>query len=224
MLIEHGYDFFVVDDRCQFWVLNYEGAGSIRRGTLTDGDIQTISDSLQLSQWLHHAGSYECNWFDGPWWNYQFRGVSVHSDSVGRDWESIEWMIREVHDIIVRLYDRGEPMDGAVRYTLVTHPQLVLMAPDDYYRNSADWPLAISANDLAVHLGEEGWSDSIHQAEGADADSLRAIGRDHRNGIRGNPSTKFSPVVDREGTHYQLFMRDVLPFDASDWSLLTRPR
>ncbi len=214
VLYENGTRFLIIDEQFHFWVQT-EPFGDVRTGTLSADEAQMLREKLRLDQWSEYVGiySYPSSCVGGASvWKFQCRTkvVDMSSCTASNPAEQVMWLRDEVQSTIADLHAIGCPSSGPVRFTLVTRPEAD--PSNDIYSNAMLWPLSAPAATYAVSIPDTSHA-SPHYASGTEANSLRAIAVRRRNEEISRPWAGFAPIKDADGNLYELFVRDMLPFE-----------
>ena len=210
---ENGIPFLIVDEQCRFWV-HKQTLGDVRSGTLNTHMLRSLWEHLQLAHWSEYAGQYGSQHDQGTWWRFQYDGslvgISVNGLST-EDAKRIAWLLDGIRASVGLLHEHGDPVGGSVRFVLVDDSEAGGVTT--HYEDAAYWPLPEPAASWAVSVGEANLNAAARRVDGADADSLRQTVDRYRNAYRTLPGIGFVPVKDDVGGYYQLYLRDMLPFE-----------
>jgi hypothetical protein len=207
MLAQNGWSFLLVDGSCIAWVLK-DYAGRLVRAALSAADENELATTLSLSTWDNISVPAGGGCFDAPGISFHFADRRLSGPSCGVPANSAWKQLNDAgNQEISRVAALGSPWDGDVRYLLLQEAT----APDN--RGAVTWPLASSLSAIAVPSSQMFTyrPEAILLATGEDAAKVRAL----RTIPRADATAyyNFTRVTDAGGGTYQLFVRDVLPFE-----------
>ena len=214
VLYENGTHALVVDRSCGYAV---RGGlwNEARMGPLTQEDVSSLEETAQLSKWADVQGSYCYAAFDGPDFVFWYRGATIWIRACGYPGGPAPALDpREpLRTFAANLYSRGAALAGPVRFALVRRTAELRPGEEDKFRGGQPWPLAgAPANVAAMPSQTEPYPlVPIHVASGADAVTLGSLRAALLAGTIGNG--QFIPIVENDGALYELYVRDVLPFE-----------
>jgi hypothetical protein len=206
----------LVDGTCRYHV---RGGlwNEARTGTLSAQDLERLSAQLRYPEWPRLAGRYCVGAFDLPAQHFWFDRAAIVKVPCGTGDTPIRFDPQAPSiEVGKALYQKGLPIDGAARFALVA----TLPAPpanmQSRYRGAEPWPLASDPRMLTPHVTGMGPQPiPIHRVDGADAATLRRLRVRMLAGEigEGGPVPAFIPIRQPNGQLYELYVRDVLPFE-----------
>lgn len=217
LLSENGFLFLYVRGDCRAWVKESDSWGTVRSLDLGQERASRLFEALELSSWHAARGIYSGGSFDAADWVLATPATRIEcrTGCAGSGVPSAVTTItaRLVAQISV-LADAGTPLDGAVRFLAVRDEQGRIPGP-------LDWPLATPELATVAHDMDEpptpGRGLAVTDPE--DARVLREL-------VSSSQATRrlygILPVKDGAGATYDLFVRDMLPFE-SDAGLVALP-
>jgi len=227
---QHGHGYFLLDGHCNYWVTGPDGnAHSGRNGTIGPELRDRMERDLHYQSWPALAGAHCRAVADG--------GVTTVSDvsatlsCSGGPYADVPSEFLEAFQLLGAFGDdlraTGAEETGPLRMYVVRIDPITRPPDDDLINPPVPWPLAsdpasLALDQAAVEQGEP--PPSLLVDVPADIAALRSLDasyhaehRDARDQI---------PVRGPDGVLYDVFIRDVLPFDDADGHLVIpwRPR
>ena len=218
VLWENGGSTLLLDGNCNVY-LQKSIWYPIHTRILSATEEQQLIEELQISKWPKLVGIYvncwDCMhveaWADG--YLISVIGGAAVTTEPSIDIHMLGYNYRFGH------YDEGEPVTGAVRYTLFLEPNG--MKDSAYYRGAKPWPFG-DPQPFVSTLGDQ----KVFVAEGTEAEILRDLWNKALSGeisryVGSNSEVPaFIPFVQPDGTQYGLFVRDTTPFEDENGRLM----
>ncbi len=204
---ELGGPFLYIDGHCHYWVSDAHAISAdqdIRTGVLDAASEERIAQATHFASWPALENAFTCTEqppLDGGGTFFSdgsFRPMCPYcvSEAVS---ELVEMCGGATDALQAQLFAQGQPLDGPVRLFMST--QSVASEP-----GRVDWPLASDPAAIAAATTQV----TLRIDDLADARVLRALRASHHAAF---PIFESIPVRDGAGQLYQLFLREVLPFE-----------
>jgi hypothetical protein len=220
MLAENGWEYLIVTGTCETWVLSSLWQ-PLRHLTLSSEQERALVADLRVGRWSALAARTppggSC--FDAGSITFRFDQVRYDSSACGLDPADELALVDAAFDQkLQELAGAGAAADGDVRYLVVEDDGSAGM--DIVFDNPATWPLGAAPAAVAVtraQLVVPPFGGRSLRASGDDARALRALRDDFLAGRIGNMMYGgFIPIVTADGMRFDLYVRDVSPFEGAD--------
>ena len=217
LLHENGFLFLYVRGDCRAWVKESDSWAAARTLELGADRAARLFDALALPTWHAWRGTYSGNAFDAADWVLATPATRIECRSGCLEPgvpASVARIAANLAEQIFVLADAGTPLDGGVRFLAIRDEPGRIPGP-------LAWPLATPVLASVAHdMGEPpvpGRGIAVSDEE--DARALREL-------VSSSETVRrlygLLPVRDDAGAVYDLFVRDMLPFE-SDAGLVALP-
>ena len=218
---ELGSFYGVIDPSCRFTVFDAasEYQGEAVEGRLTDEQAAELATFLGLQEWEGFEAIYGLSICDGgsarfAWGERVLDLIPSCGASAGPPASVLDKLRTVPRELASRLRPLGEPSSGPVRYLLGRGNESPLV--DRGYEGAPEWPLDISPESVIRSQGERGLGVIVQTADGEDARRLRALRTAFLDGAFGVRNGSFIPIVQPDGSRYDLQVRDVVEFETAE--------
>jgi len=217
---QHGDSYFLLDGQCHFWVSHPDGtARTGRNGTLDPALRDRLEIDLHYQRWPALAGDHCVQIADGAPLVVGDDVAQLRCGFLGLPYDGVPPEFLAAFTTITGaadgLWAAGTDNTGPVRMFLVRTE-----LRDDPSAPPVAWPLASDPASIAIDraaFGGNSRPDSIVVDDAADAAALRAL--DARYHADHPDAADPTPIEGPDGARYDLFVRDVLPFDDASGEL-----
>ncbi|MDB4979562.1 MAG: hypothetical protein JWM82_314 [Myxococcales bacterium] len=220
MRSENGFEFLLVTGTCEAWVLP-DDAQPLRHLTLTSAQESALVTDLRVARWsalaMRTPPAGGCS--DASSLTYRFDQAHYQSPGCGVDPTDELALVDRAFDVkLQELAAAGAPAAGDARYLVLEGDGST--AADLYYKNPAPWPLGVAPATVAVprdQIFSQPTTGRSLRVSGDDARKLRALRADFLAGRIGNVMFEdYIPIVTTDSAYYELYIRDVSPFEGAD--------
>lgn len=203
---ENGPQFFLITEACTFYAQVGQW-GPVTTGRLETDELVNLVERLRLEELLQ-TPEYCTSNIGGLRQRIEYlERASTQRRCDDASVHELNSVFDEMIVVANELHQAGVPVDGPVRFSLLYRSENVARE-DSFYVDGQAWPVGDPHQFANPAESEDVLVVDVHTTDGAGATALREL---RERAVAIDPLRQFIPIVEPDGSRFQLFLRDSLP-------------